>query len=101
MRKGEGEGAVIRERGVMSNHRFETLSFFDVRIRLRADEPSMKPAVESCDASGVEIIHLFNDPLGASFVPSLADVQLTLVSTCFASDGIRFCPPTELAELID
>jgi hypothetical protein len=215
------KGAVIRGRGVMSNHQFETLSILDVRFRLRADELSMKPAVESCDArpyaagilqtlvvqgdnalrdlsvaevvgrewdvestwasawaqtrvlerpteinaidaSGVEIIHLFNDPLGASFVPYLADVLpihehgalvsmpvehslivrpidggdeivpaahtmipitrqvhssgpqslsahvywwrdglLTLVPTYFASDGIRFYPPTGLAELID
>ena len=66
----------------------------------------------------MEIFRPFTDPLGASCVPYLADVlpidecgalvsrpvehgQLTLVSTYFVSDGIRFCPPTELAELID
>jgi hypothetical protein len=204
----------------MSDDQFEPPSILDVRVRLRADAPSMKPAVGSCDArpfaegvlqtlvvrgdnalrqlsvaevvgnewdiestwasawaqtrvlerpietnvidaSGVEIIHLFNDPLGASFVPYLADVlpiheegalvsmpiehslivhpircgeivraahtmipitrqvyrsgpqplsahvywwrdgQLTFVPTYFARDGIRFYPPTELAELID
>ena len=36
----------------------------------------MQSAVDSVGASGVEIIHLFDDPLGASFVPYLADVLL-------------------------
>ena len=34
----------------MFNHQFETLSIFDGCVSLRADELSMKPAVESCDA---------------------------------------------------
>lgn len=117
----------------MSDQQFEPPSILDVRVRLRADEPSMQSALDSfdarpyaegilqtlvvregealrglsiaevvgleweiettwasawaqtrvlerpaeinvIDASGVEIIHLFNDPLGASFVPYLADV---------------------------
>ncbi len=34
-----------------------------------------RPAeINAIDANGVEIIHLFNGPLGASFVPYLADV---------------------------
>jgi hypothetical protein len=117
--------------------------------------------INAINASGVEIIHLFNDPLGASFLPYLADVlpiheegalvsmpiehslivhpikageivraahtmipitrqvhrsgpqslsaqvywwrdgQLTFVPSYFARDGIRFYPPTDLAELID